>query len=81
MGHMPGVMCHLSRVRCQSSSVTCQVSGFIIIFFFFDELGQLVGGGSVINGAYLVYLLEKDGEGLWTLSFLPSKWDYWEKGQ
>ena len=49
-GHMPGVMCHLSRVRCRLSSVKCQVSG--VIFFFIDELGQLVGGGFVINGAY-----------------------------
>ena len=52
-GHMPGVMCHLSRVRCQVSSVTCQVSG-VILFYLFFELGQLVGGGSVINGAYPV---------------------------
>ena len=22
-----------------------------------------------------------DFQGLWTLSFLPSKWDYWEMGQ
>ena len=49
-GHMPGVMCHLSRVRCQVSSVTRQVSGVFFFFLLFDELGQLVGGGSVING-------------------------------
>ena len=33
------------------SGVRCKVSG-VYIYFFSDKLVELVGGGSVINGAY-----------------------------
>ena len=45
--------CHISRVMCQMSCVT----GHFLFFFFFDNLVKLNGGGSVINGAYPVYLI------------------------
>ena len=45
-------MCHMSGVTCQVSDVRCQVSHAI----FFDKVAELVGGGSVINEAYPVYL-------------------------
>ena len=45
-----GVTCQVSHVRCQVSHVTCEMSLFSI-FFFYKEV-ELVGGGSVINGAY-----------------------------
>ena len=38
------------------SPVTCHVSPVIIIFFM-DKVVELVGGGSVINGAYLIQIL------------------------
>ena len=41
---MSCVMCHVTRVTCLESSVT----------FFLVKLVDLVGGGSVINGAYPV---------------------------
>ena len=46
---------HVSGVRCQVSGVTCHIKIYLFFFiFFFDNLVELVGGGSVINGAYLV---------------------------
>ena len=51
---MSGVRCQVSGVRCQVSGVRCQV---IFLDFFFYKLLELVGGGSVINGAYPVYFL------------------------
>ena len=48
---MLGVMCHVSHVRCHVSGVRCQVSNIIIISFVYKVV-ELVGGGSVINGAY-----------------------------
>ena len=45
-------MCHMSRVRCHVSCVMCQVSSVISPPPFFDKVGELAGGGSVINGAY-----------------------------
>ena len=42
----PGVTCHMSYVMCHVSCVTCQDN----IFFFFDKLVKLVGGGSALNG-------------------------------
>ena len=68
--YSPYPMCHVSRVTCQVSHVTCDVScvtcdmshviWHIIIFllFLFYKLLKLVGEGSVINGAYLFWLLE-----------------------
>ena len=41
----PCVTCQVSHVRCQVSGVACQT-------FFVDKEVTLVGGGSVINGAY-----------------------------
>ena len=50
MSHMSNARCHMSGVTCHVSCVMCQV--------FFDKVMELVGGGSVINGAYRV--LNKD---------------------
>ena len=50
----PPTMCHMSHVMCQVSGVRCQVSHFFI-FFFFNKVVELVGGFSVIKGAYPVY--------------------------
>ena len=47
----PPTMCHVSCVTCQVSGVTCHVSR---VTCFFDRVVELVGGGSVINGAYPV---------------------------
>ena len=61
---MSGVMCHISCVRCQVSGIKCQVPGFmcqIFFLFFFYKLVGLVGGGSVINGAYPVYFINRPG--------------------
>ena len=49
---MSGVRCHVSGVRYQVSGVRCQMSGDF--FFYFYKVVGLVGGGSVINGAYPV---------------------------
>ena len=38
------------------SRVTCHVSHVIIIIFFYKAV-KLIGGGSVINGAYPVYFI------------------------
>ena len=51
--HVSRVKCHVSRVTCHMSCVTCHMSYFFF-FFFFDEVVKLIGGGSVINGAYRV---------------------------
>ena len=48
----PFVTRQVSGVRCQVSGVSCQVSGVTCIFFY--KVVELVGGGSVINGAYPV---------------------------
>ena len=61
--HMSRVTCHVSRVTCHVSHVTCQKKKIYILikkklFFFYlkkmDKVVELVGGGSVINGAYPV---------------------------
>ena len=68
--HISRVTCHLSPVTCHVSPahVTCQKYIFLhfhykkniyIYYFFtlqkiFDKVVELVGGGSVINGAYPV---------------------------
>ena len=50
----------MSRVTYNVSRVRYHVSGDIYIyFFFFCKLVKLVRGGSVINGAYPVYLISK----------------------
>ena len=58
----PWVPCHMSHVMCQVSHVRCQVSLFYLNFyssflFHFVKLVELVGGVSVINGAYSVKFL------------------------
>ena len=53
--HPPqSVTCHMLRVMCQLSRVRCHMSHIIILFFYLDKVVELVGGGSVINGAYPV---------------------------
>ena len=52
MCHVSRVMCHVSCVTCHVLRVTCHVSIFLI--FFLDKVVNLIGGGSVINGAYPV---------------------------
>ena len=53
-------MCQVSGVKCHVSHVTCHVSGVTCNFSLFssssvsDKVVDLVGGGSVINGAYPV---------------------------
>ena len=53
----PPTMCHMSGVTRHMSGVMCQVFRviFLILIFFFDKVLELVGGGSVINGAYPDY--------------------------
>ena len=50
----------MSRVTCHVSRVTCHMSRVILFFFFYfiylfffflDKVVELIGGGSVINGA------------------------------
>ena len=61
------VMSNVSPVTCHLSSVTCCMSIYIYFFFMetnlytfksfkkkLDKVVELVGGGSVINGAYPV---------------------------
>ena len=62
MCHMSCVTCHLSSVMCHMSRVTYHLSHFFIqkkliklSLRKLDEGVKLVGGGSVINGAYPVY--------------------------
>ena len=54
---MSCVMCHVSCVMCHVSHVTCpcHMSHFFSSSFFSDKVVKLIGGGSVINGAYPVY--------------------------
>ena len=51
MCHMSYVTCHVSHVMCHTSCVTCHVSHVFSIIIFLDKVLELVGGGSVINGA------------------------------
>ena len=48
--HMSDVACHVSHVMCHMSP--CNMSFFSSSFF--DKLVKIIGGGSVINGAYPV---------------------------
>ena len=56
--NMSHVMCHMSHVRCHLSRVTCNMSKKFKTIFIerkkIDKMVELVGGGSVINGAYPV---------------------------
>ena len=56
--HLPQhIICHMSCVTCQMSFVTCHMSCVTCIVshvLFFNKVVKLVGGGSVINGAYPV---------------------------
>ena len=48
------VTCHVSHVMCHMSCVTCNIFCCYNFFFSSDKVVKLVGGGSVINGAYPV---------------------------
>ena len=73
---MSNFMCNVLHVRCHMSGVTCEVS---CVFFKIDKGVELVGGGSVINGAPSSFqsigpqgfaaegLLEENPEGALTL--------------
>ena len=56
----PPTMCHMSHIPGHMLCLRCQVSQ-VVYFFFFSfakaVLVELVVGGSLINGAYSVYLL------------------------
>ena len=63
MCHVSCVMCHVSRVTFHVSHVTCNFIFlflfiyFYLIFIYFLKLDngvELVGGGSIISGAYPV---------------------------
>ena len=53
MCHMSHDTCHVSHVRCHVSGVTCHVS-HVRFFSSSDKVVKLIGGESVINGAYPV---------------------------
>ena len=44
------VTCHMSLATCHKSCVTCHIF-FFFFFFFFYNMVELVGWGSVLNGA------------------------------
>ena len=44
------VTCHVSNVICHVSHVTCHM--FFFVCFFWDKVLEIIGVGSVINGAY-----------------------------
>ena len=46
---LPPFKCHMSYVTCHVSHVMCHMSHLVL-----DKVVELVGGGSVINGAYPV---------------------------
>ena len=55
--NMSHVMCHVSHVTCHVSHVTSYMSCVMCPmspFFFVDKVVKLIGGRSVINGAYPV---------------------------
>ena len=51
---VPHVTFHVSHVTCHMSQVRCHVSPF-----FMDKVVELVGRGSVINGAYPFQFLDE----------------------
>ena len=55
------VTCDVTRVTCDVTRVTCDMSrvmGHNFYFQFYYNVAELVGEGSVINGAYLFWFLE-----------------------
>ena len=68
MCHVSHVTCHMSHVTCHLSRLTFHMIFFILFcsekkiekkshLNIFDKMVELVGGGSVINGAYPVLFL------------------------
>ena len=59
---MSHVRCHVLRVMCHVSCVRYLFSSSFLLLFS-ENVVELVGGGSFINGAYPVYFLPlgKDG--------------------
>ena len=53
MCHVSRLMCHISFVSCHMSGVTWHLSAVKFFFFFYNVL-ELIGGASVINGAYSI---------------------------
>ena len=51
--HVSHVRCQVSSVRCHMSRFRCHMSG-VTCHFLSDKVVGLVGGGSVINGAWPV---------------------------
>ena len=51
---MSRVTCHMPGVMCQASGVAFSSSHFLLLLF--TKWWELVGGGSVINRAYPVYI-------------------------
>ena len=54
------VTCHLAPVMCHQSCFTCHMSTFLYLYILKNKLDivvELVGGGSVINGATLSSLV------------------------
>ena len=52
--HMSRGTCHVSHVTCHMSRVTCHFFLLLLLLsfsFFLDKVLELIGGGSVINGA------------------------------
>ena len=54
MCHVSPVTCHVSPVTCHLSLVRCHLKKKIILQKKLDTVVELVGGASVINGAYPV---------------------------
>ena len=60
--HVSGVLCQVTHYRYHMSGIRCQKISFLFflfVFLFFSlvKVVELVGGESVINGAYPVYTL------------------------
>ena len=53
---MSGVMCQVSGVRCHVLYLSFFFS--LIFSYLFDKVMELVGGGSVIKGAYPAHMVE-----------------------
>ena len=59
MFHVSCVMCHVSCVMCHVSCVIYHVSGvkcqhYFILSLLFSKEVEVVSGGAIIKGAYLV---------------------------
>ena len=81
MCHVSRVTCHLSHVMCQVSPVTCHLSHvkkYFLIFFILKKIYwvvELVGGGSVINGAPSSFTGQQRAAGV------RARADHWSNGQ